>query len=75
MAHGVGRDAGALDGGLHGGGGKLGVGHVFQTAAEGADGGAGGADDEDVTVGFVILLEMKRGCAVAGQIGAGEQKP
>ncbi len=51
MAHGVGRDAGARDGGLHGGGGELGVGHVLQAAAEGADGGAGGADDEDFAVG------------------------
>lgn len=51
MAHGVGRDAGARDGGPDGGGGELGVGYVFQAAAEGADGGACGADDEDVTVG------------------------
>ena len=71
MAHGVGRDAGARDGGLHGGGGQLGVGHIFQAAAEGADGGAGGADDEDVTVGHEKFpgneKGMRRGWANQGR--------
>jgi hypothetical protein len=53
MAHGVGRQARALDGRFDGGGGELGVGNVFQRAAEGADGGAGGADNENVAVGHV----------------------
>jgi hypothetical protein len=51
VADGVGGHAAALDGGLDGGGGQLGVGHVLQRAAEGADGGAGGADHEDVALG------------------------
>ena len=53
MAHGVGRQARAGDGCLHGGGCELGVGHVFEAAAKGADGGAGGADNENVAVGHV----------------------
>jgi hypothetical protein len=69
MAHGVGRQARAGDGGLHGGGGELGVGHVFQAAAEGADGGAGGADDENVTVGHVkheVGLQHEREARAGG---------
>ena len=48
MANGVGCHAAALDGRLDGGGGQLCVRHVFERAAKGADGGAGGSDDEDV---------------------------
>ena len=52
---------------------KLGVGHILQAAAEGADGGAGGADDEDVTVGHEKTPEMKRGAPWLGKSGAGGQ--
>ena len=48
MADGVGCHAAALDGRLDGSGGQLCVGHVFERAAKGADGGAGGSDDEDI---------------------------
>jgi hypothetical protein len=48
VADGRGRDAAALDRGLDRGGGQLGVGHVLQRTAEGADGRAGAADDEDL---------------------------
>ena len=51
MANGIRSHATAFDGGAHSGGGELGVGHVFERTAEGADGGAGGADDEDVALG------------------------
>ncbi len=56
VAHGIGGDTGAGNGGPDHGGGQLGVGHVFQAAAKGADGGAGGADDEDVADGHGFSL-------------------
>ena len=58
VANGVGRHATALQGGLDGGGGQLGIGHILQRAAESAYRGAGGADHEDVALGHVILSRV-----------------
>ena len=71
VAHGIGGDTGAGNGGLDHGGGQLGVGHVFQAAAKGANGGAGGADDEDVADGHGFSLGVGMRPMFSPQIARG----